>query len=304
MIKKTTTILLSLGLLAISINPALAKEGREDVQVGPIWNVSDAQQKCKRVQDEYPHNHSDIDQARWTGQWKTTKQGKMSVCGIRYISRKDWTDKPIDSRAISRSEYIKDCTQKNKITNGWINDDKCRDRLVMDTSKLDHVIVVDGKEKIAKAPSGRYIFVLRKNDNQLVLRRYDRSHRISSGQYDRCNNDAYLYKKNIETIKDKNNRHVRHSQVNGSHGEADAWNPVWSAGELWIENGKIIAISNESGHFKPSSGSLQYVKQTLNYLSLPADNIKFYDAASFSQKNELDQLKNKCLGGKKEGGEL
>ncbi|MDR1312087.1 MAG: hypothetical protein LBK01_09525 [Burkholderiaceae bacterium] len=295
-----------LGVLMIAVNPSFAGEGREDVEVGLIWNDADAKSECKKAQDDYPKTHADVAQARWTGQWKITGEGNklIFVCGIRYITRSDWQGKPIDNRSVAENEEIKGCTKENGITNGWINDDKCRDRLVMNASELDRTIIVDDKDKITKAASSRYIFVLRKNDNQLVLRRYDRSYSLSTGGYDWCDNDAYLYAPNKKTIKDKNNRHVRHSQVNGSQGESNAWKPIWSAGELWIDRGKIIAISNESGHFKPSAKSLQYVKETLSYLSIPAGDIPLYDAINSSDKRKLDVLKEKCLGGTKKDHDL
>lgn len=48
----------------------------ENVEVGPIWNQSDAEGKCRRKARELG--------AEWTGQWRTTVQGRMSVCEIRF----------------------------------------------------------------------------------------------------------------------------------------------------------------------------------------------------------------------------
>jgi hypothetical protein len=49
---------------------------RESVRVlleaGPIWSDSDADRKCPRVCDR--------ENMYWTGHWKTTVQGEMSVC--------------------------------------------------------------------------------------------------------------------------------------------------------------------------------------------------------------------------------
>jgi len=47
-----------------------------DVNAGPIWNQQDARTKCPAVAASQG--------GEWTGQWRTTIQGKMSVCEIRY----------------------------------------------------------------------------------------------------------------------------------------------------------------------------------------------------------------------------
>jgi hypothetical protein len=46
------------------------------VEVGPIWNQSDAEMKCRNKAREV--------RGEWTGQWWTTVQGRMSVCEIRF----------------------------------------------------------------------------------------------------------------------------------------------------------------------------------------------------------------------------
>lgn len=47
-----------------------------NVNGGPIWNQQDAQRKCPAVAASQG--------GEWTGQWRTTVQGKMSVCEIRF----------------------------------------------------------------------------------------------------------------------------------------------------------------------------------------------------------------------------
>jgi len=42
-----------------------------DVEAGPLWNNGDADRKCPAV----------CAPGRWTGQWRTTVPGRMSVCG-------------------------------------------------------------------------------------------------------------------------------------------------------------------------------------------------------------------------------
>jgi hypothetical protein len=46
------------------------------VNAGPIWSQQDAQTKCPVA--AYAVN------GRWTGQWRTTREGQMSVCEIAY----------------------------------------------------------------------------------------------------------------------------------------------------------------------------------------------------------------------------
>ncbi len=55
--------------------PAPASRTR-DVNAGPIWNQQDARRKCPAVAASQG--------GEWTGQWRTTVQGKMSVCEIRF----------------------------------------------------------------------------------------------------------------------------------------------------------------------------------------------------------------------------
>ncbi|MBI3897492.1 MAG: mannan-binding lectin [Gammaproteobacteria bacterium] len=45
----------------------------QDVNAGPLWNNGDAQAKCPSVCAKTS--------TTWNGQWKTTVQGQMSVCG-------------------------------------------------------------------------------------------------------------------------------------------------------------------------------------------------------------------------------
>lgn len=52
--------------------PAVAKTST-DVNAGPIWSNTDAQEKCPTVCTQAA--------GTWNGQWKTTVPGQMSVCG-------------------------------------------------------------------------------------------------------------------------------------------------------------------------------------------------------------------------------
>lgn len=49
------------------------------VEVGPIWNQRDAEVKCRNVAEETG--------GRWTGQWSTVIQNRVSVCEIRWNDR-------------------------------------------------------------------------------------------------------------------------------------------------------------------------------------------------------------------------
>jgi hypothetical protein len=47
-----------------------------DVEVGPIWNNDDARNKCPRA--------AAATGGRWTGHWRTTVWGEMSVCQVQF----------------------------------------------------------------------------------------------------------------------------------------------------------------------------------------------------------------------------
>tara|TARA_R110000772_G_scaffold49100_1_gene112210 strand:+ start:3119 stop:3970 length:852 start_codon:yes stop_codon:yes gene_type:complete len=49
---------------------------KRNVNAGPIWNQQDAETKCPAV--------AASQSGKWTGQWRTTVQGKMSVCEIEF----------------------------------------------------------------------------------------------------------------------------------------------------------------------------------------------------------------------------
>lgn len=49
-----------------------------DIEAGPIWNNEHALERCPEVLAEW--NAANDREAHWTGQWKTTVPGTMSVC--------------------------------------------------------------------------------------------------------------------------------------------------------------------------------------------------------------------------------
>lgn len=61
--------------LLLTSAPAMAKKKVKSVEVGPIWNQADAERKCRKVARKYD--------GTWTGQWRTTRPGKMSECDIK-----------------------------------------------------------------------------------------------------------------------------------------------------------------------------------------------------------------------------
>lgn len=52
------------------------RDNIRNIEVGPIWNQRDAETKCRNKAREM--------RGEWTGQWRTTVQGRMSVCEIRF----------------------------------------------------------------------------------------------------------------------------------------------------------------------------------------------------------------------------
>jgi hypothetical protein len=74
------TIALSLvGAALLNAAPAAAKV--RSIEVGPIWNQMDADQKCPKAARKAG--------GTWTGQWRTTRPGQMSECDVR-ISSSGW----------------------------------------------------------------------------------------------------------------------------------------------------------------------------------------------------------------------
>lgn len=53
-----------------------------DLEAGPIWSNDHAGQRCPQVLEEWLAANPDK-KAEWTGAWLTTKQGEMSVCGMK-----------------------------------------------------------------------------------------------------------------------------------------------------------------------------------------------------------------------------
>ena len=58
--------------LLLASAPAAAKP--REVEAGPIWNQMDAERKCPQAARKAGGS--------WTGQWRTTQVGRMSVCAV------------------------------------------------------------------------------------------------------------------------------------------------------------------------------------------------------------------------------
>ena len=65
------------GMSECDISGGRGGGGNRDgwVDAGPIWNQIDADRKCPQVAKSAG--------GKWTGQWKTTRPGQMSVCEIK-----------------------------------------------------------------------------------------------------------------------------------------------------------------------------------------------------------------------------
>ncbi len=222
-----------------------------DIEVGPIWNNSDAQDKCQNACSRY---------GTWNGHWKTTVPGAMSVCGCRFTPEhlKDWTKKTLDDSR-GNCNYTKGQCVSGSDKNCWICDDQDRDHLDM-TLTGSTSYVTELKKDVRLPTDGRYIYVYRGTDDKFLLRPFDRA--VSSSS---C---TTLYNKSrySDNYKDGSYMHVRHSQLNGG------WDPLWSAGELKIWDRKITVINNESGHFKPTVANVQQAVNALKAWNIPGAN--------------------------------
>lgn len=272
------SLIVATGLF-LAIPQANATQKWQDLHASTtIFDNSEAASVCKKTLSDWRKKNcsSKTCTARWNGQWRNTTDSSIfssksyALCGTHMLERSSWREQPLSSRSLSREESRNACKYHNKtVTNGWQHDDVCRDRLDMNTSHLNHVTVIDsiddahtreiikglrGEASSQKLADGRYIFVLRKYANDpdklgLVLRRYDRNVIQPNGQV--CKNDQYSYADNLgKTIAKGYPGHVRHSQLNGG------WNPVYSAGELWVKNGRIIVVSNDPATSSPQKHRL------------------------------------------------
>ena len=53
-----------------------------ELEAGPIWDNEFAKKRCPEVVEEWLKTHPNMT-AEWTGNWKTTIEGIMSVCAVK-----------------------------------------------------------------------------------------------------------------------------------------------------------------------------------------------------------------------------
>lgn len=202
--------------------------------------------------------------------------GDVTTCGIDgysceclaggtcSIDRSGWVSKQLDMTRTG------DGCGADKGVSCWRVDDEERDKLDMRWGALNFVSEI--KPNGLFPQQGRFIFVYRASDNKLLVRNYDRAHDEDDQTLKACLNYAqYRYPGNmrskylggVDTY-----LHVRHSQLNGG------WGPVWCAGEMRIEDGKLSALNNASGHYQPNKDCLSNVMNTLAWFGYQvADNV-------------------------------
>jgi hypothetical protein len=127
--------------------------------------------------------------------------------------------------------------------------------LPMDWEKLNNVTDLTADDNVGLPRDGLYIFIFRAGDSKLRIRLSDRPG--DRGKYFMGNPSCSYEGNPPNPPAEEPHMFVRHTQLNGG------WMDVWSAGQLEIYGGKIIWISNESGHFGPALESLEYVDSAL-----------------------------------------
>jgi hypothetical protein len=242
------------------------------------------QSPCSRCTDEvcvyWPFNFCCIKESCscQASSYSCSDDLSINPSGICDVNRSDWQNTPIDN---SRNQA--ECGNMNC----WKYDDSVRDKLEMDTSKLNYVTQLKGVSRLPV--DGRYIYVYRKSDNNIYIRNYDRNESDKKWMYPgNCRERTDFGQYSCTTSGNQSGRylHVRHSQLNGG------WEPIWCGGEMRIEDGKICMANNESGHFKPDKRCLSYVKKTLQDWGLPvASDAVFDDFRKVSASNSCSKDK-------------
>jgi hypothetical protein len=72
-----TTVPGRMSVCELRLPPSNGRYVVEVIEAGPIWSQSDAEKKCPEVAKAHG--------ATWTGQWRTTVLGRMSVCEVRLL---------------------------------------------------------------------------------------------------------------------------------------------------------------------------------------------------------------------------
>ena len=106
------------ALLGAALPPVAVAQGRTiEVEAGPIWSQSDAQSKCPGV--------AKANGGTWTGNWRTTVPGRMSVCEVRVSSNGNPAPTPTTTPNPWRALRFGTATMGNstfgkiEVTGGW-----------------------------------------------------------------------------------------------------------------------------------------------------------------------------------------
>jgi len=164
-----------------------------------------------------------------------------------------------------------------KYPDDWVKRDDTLRQLPMDVSDADLNVTTLSVGMSLSGMDGLFIFVYKQN-GEFVIRRSDRTDDTGYGvkgeaQYIYAGNPAYSpswwkwFRRGEKT--ESPHQFVRHSQVN--HG----YSPVYSAGQLQIKGGKIIWVSNASGHFSPPYESLDCVTSFIDRSLIPRTTVSF-----------------------------
>jgi hypothetical protein len=106
------------GVVAALVSAAAAASGQTrtvNVEAGPIWSQADAEKKCAQA--------ANSSGGVWSGQWRTTVPGRMSVCEIRLRSSKnDYVVEAIEAGPIwSQTDAEKKCPEAARVHGGVWN---------------------------------------------------------------------------------------------------------------------------------------------------------------------------------------
>jgi arylsulfatase A-like enzyme len=83
-----------------------------DIEAGPLWNQSDAQNKCPQTCQQY---------GSWNGQWRTTVQGSMSICQCCFdkSAKAAIESGPLWNQSDAQNKCPQTCQQYGSWTGQW-----------------------------------------------------------------------------------------------------------------------------------------------------------------------------------------
>lgn len=180
------------------------------------------------------------------------------------IDQSSWIAKGLD---MTRADPGNPNCGPGTTTSCWAVDDLSRDQLTFNTDALGFVYYLKAGLVLA---DGRYIYVYRKRDDTVVVRRYDRQkdgNRPTCASYNQFRASQNFRPSSDPGADEPQYLHVRHSQLAGSTTET-----VWAAGELRVKNGAIDIINNGSGHFQPDVSAIAYLRIKLFWERIPVSS--------------------------------